>query len=203
MTLETVNIGLLGENCYLLSTEKAVVIIDPGMADTRVLEFLEENKGKQIAVLLTHCHFDHIGGVEKICSLFKAKVIIGEKEADGLNDPDVNLSHRFHYRLGKIIPDMLLSDGEKFSVGDINFEAILVPGHTVGGMCYKTEDMLFTGDTLFYSTIGRTDFIGGDADALISTLKKIVNSNTNLKVYPGHGPDTTLFYERDNNSFLK
>ena len=118
MTLETVNIGLLGENCYLLSTEKAAVIIDPGMADTRVLEFLEENKGKQIAVLLTHCHFDHIGGVEKICSLFKAKVIIGEKEADGLNDPDVNLSHRFHYRLGKIIPDMLLSDGEKFSVGD-------------------------------------------------------------------------------------
>ena len=202
MEIKTLHLGLIKTNCYLLSTGKAAVVIDPGFDRPSTLDFLNENADKERLILLTHAHFDHIGGAEILREKTGAKIGIGELAADGLNDTKLNLSAMFHAHISPFKPDFTYKNGDIIRVGDIELHVISTPGHTVGGVSYLVGDCLFSGDTLFQNSIGRTDFPGGDLRVLQHSLKKLMSLPPDTAVYPGHGDATTIAREKENNMFV-
>lgn len=202
MEIRVLHLGLIKTNCYLLKSDKAAVVIDPGFIRDGFFEFLNENQDKERLILLTHAHFDHIGGAADLRSRTGVKIGIGKDDAPALSDRRLNLSEQFHTDIEPFLPDISFESGEKFNVGDIDFKVIFTPGHTKGGVSYLSGDCLFSGDTLFESSAGRTDFPGGDIRALKKSLKKLMSLPGNVKVYPGHGDFTTISRERENNMFV-
>lgn len=201
MRIKTLHLGLIKTNCYLISTEMAAVVIDPGFDRPETLEFLKDNSDKERLILLTHAHFDHIGGAETLREKTGVKIGIGELDADGLADTDINLSDMFHANIMPFKPDLVFKNGDIIKVGDIEFKVIGTPGHTEGGICYLTGDCLFSGDTLFENSVGRTDFPGGDIKALKRSVKRLMTLPADTKVYPGHGYSTTIAREKEYNMF--
>lgn len=202
MQIKALCLGILGVNCYLISTKEAAVVIDPAILDKRIEDFFIENQNKQTLILLTHCHFDHIGGADALRQKFNVRIAIGENEASSLLDTNMTLSSRFRARILPFGADILLKDGENFKIADLEILCIETKGHTEGGMCYKIGDALFSGDTLFKQSVGRVDFPGGNSKELITSLNKLANMFDDISVYPGHGEATTLKDERKNNPFL-
>ncbi len=202
MEIRAIHLGLIKTNCYLLSTDKAAVVIDPGFKTEITADFLKANGGKARMILITHAHFDHIGGAEALRNETGVEIGIGELDAPALRDTGLNLSDKFHAHIAPFSADRTFCDGEKFSVGDIDFEVILTPGHTVGGVSYLSGESLFSGDTLFAGAVGRTDMPGGSLKALKKSLKRLIALPEETKVYPGHGDFTTVGYEKENNMFV-
>ncbi|MBQ8203441.1 MAG: MBL fold metallo-hydrolase [Clostridia bacterium] len=193
MKISVLAIGSSPTNCYLLSTEKAAVVIDPGVKDARVDAFLEENSDKERLIILTHAHFDHIGGAEELREKYGVKILISNKDNPALSDPVVNESVLFRVNINPFSADLTVEDGEEFSVGDISFKAYETPGHTVGSACFYTDGILFTGDTLFCRGIGRSDFHGGNQTQLFNSLRRIRELFPDeTPVLSGHGPETTV-----------
>ena len=194
MTVYTVLASSFGCNSYILTADnKSAVIID--CADNGVFYECKRLGLKPVALLLTHGHFDHVGG----CGKFYAEnipVYCGEGEEEYIFSKE----NRSIFG-GVYIPDFeifkTLADGEKITLGGIEFEVISTPGHTAGGVCYIADDCLFSGDTLFCGGIGRTDLPGGNFKELKNSLKKLFSIDKNLKVYCGHGEGTTLAHERN------
>ena len=203
MEIKVISLGHIAVNCYMISTDKAAIVIDPGFSSAVVENFLFENADKERLILLTHGHFDHIGGAADLRDVTDTDIAIGEKDNFALSDMEYNLSDRFHAHLEPFSADILLKDGEEFLVGDIKLKTILTPGHTVGGVSYLIDDILFSGDTLFNLSIGRTDFPGGDLKVLKDSIKKLFLLNGDTTVLSGHGEPTTIQFEKDNNPFLK
>lgn len=203
MQIKALSLGILGVNCYLISTNDAAVVIDPAILDKRIEDFFLENNNKQRLILLTHCHFDHIGGADALRQKFNVKIAIGENEAASLLDTNMTLSCRFRARIEPFGADILLKDGESFEFADLDIQCIETKGHTVGGMCYKIGNALFSGDTLFKQSVGRVDFPGGNSKELRTSLNKLINMFEDIDVYPGHGEATTLSAERGSNPFLR
>lgn len=201
MEIRVIHLGLIKTNCYLISSDKAAVVIDPGFKSELTARFLNENADKERLILITHAHFDHIGGADELRQLTGVKIGIGAKDADDLSDPNINLSDKFHAGVEPFCADILFNDGDEFTVGDIPFKVILTPGHTVGEVCYLSGDNLFSGDTLFKGSVGRTDFPGGDTKTLLRSVKKLLTLSGTAKVYPGHGDFTTIAEEKNNNMF--
>ncbi len=202
MEIRAIHLGLIKTNCYLISTDKAAVVIDPGFKTEITADFLKANGGKARMILITHAHFDHIGGAEALRDETGVEIGIGELDAPALRDTEFNLSDKFHAHIAPFSADRTFCDGEKFSVGDIDFEVILTPGHTVGGVSYLSGESLFSGDTLFAGAVGRTDMPGGSLKALKKSLKRLIALPEETKVYPGHGDFTTVGYEKENNMFV-
>ncbi len=202
MEIRAIHLGLIKTNCYLISTDKAAVVIDPGFKTEITADFLKANEGKARMILITHAHFDHIGGAEALRDETGVEIGIGELDAPALRDTEFNLSDKFHAHIAPFSADRTFCDGEKFSVGDIDFEVILTPGHTVGGVSYLSGESLFSGDTLFAGAVGRTDMPGGSLKALKKSLKRLIALPEETKVYPGHGDFTTVGYEKENNMFV-
>lgn len=202
MEIRAIHLGLIKTNCYLISTDKAAVVIDPGFKTEITADFLKANRGKARMILITHAHFDHIGGAEALRDETGVEIGIGELDAPALRDTEFNLSDKFHAHIAPFSADRTFCDGEKFSVGDIDFEVILAPGHTVGGVSYLSGESLFSGDTLFAGAVGRTDMPGGSLKALKKSLKRLIALPEETKVYPGHGDFTTVGYEKENNMFV-
>lgn len=202
MEIRAIHLGLIKTNCYLISTDKAAVVIDPGFKTEITADFLKANEGKNRMILITHAHFDHIGGAEALRDETGVEIGIGELDAPALRDTGLNLSDKFHAHIAPFSADRTFCDGEKFSVGDIDFEVILTPGHTVGGVSYLSGESLFSGDTLFAGAVGRTDMPGGSLKALKKSLKRLIALPEETKVYPGHGDFTTVGYEKENNMFV-
>lgn len=202
MEIRAIHLGLIKTNCYLISTDKAAVVIDPGFKTEITADFLKANRGKARMILITHAHFDHIGGAEALRDETGVEIGIGELDAPALRDTEFNLSDKFHAHIAPFSADRTFCDGEKFSVGDIDFEVILTPGHTVGGVSYLSGESLFSGDTLFAGAVGRTDMPGGNLKALKKSLKRLIALPEETKVYPGHGDFTTVGYEKENNMFV-
>lgn len=192
--------GPLKVNTYVLVSEdsKNAVAIDIG-GDVEMLENEEKKHGfKIVAVLLTHGHFDHIGGVK----YFKdrgAKVYIGNGDKEFLCNKSLNLSLYFGENIQVFDADYTVSDGDEFTVNDVKFKVIETPGHTKGSVCYLTENYLFSGDTLFERSFGRVDFPTGSIDDLVASASKLFNLEGNYTVLPGHGEETDLQSEKDNN----
>ena len=198
---ERIQTGPLMVNTYVAYAQGAdsCVVIDP--ADAAPIKKYAETYGLKIAaVLLTHCHFDHILGVPELVQ-DGARLYIGEKDAPGLNDRSVSLCFM---ELPEMKPDVLLKDGDTINEAGLSISVISTPGHTAGGVCYvlKETSTIFAGDTLFRRSIGRTDLPGGDYEALISSIKnKLFVLEGDYAVNPGHDRGTTLEEERQSNPY--
>lgn len=205
MILEILTVGALETNCYILGDEKTkqAVIIDPGGDFEIIEEHLKKLKLKVQYIILTHGHVDHIGALGELKKATQAEILIHSKDSAMLYDPNQNLSI---FSGDKIIPikaDKLLEEGDIIQCGGIKLEVLHTPGHTPGGISLLTDKMIFTGDSLFCGSIGRTDFPGSSFQKLIKSIKdKLLSKDDDFIIYPGHGPSSTIGEERKNNPFL-
>lgn len=192
-----------GTNTYLVWDEfsKEAMIIDPADKSQTLLDAV---KGLNLKYIVnTHGHGDHIGGNKFLKENTQAKLAIHELDASMLNDPNQNLSTHWGAQLVSASADIKLKDGDSLQLGNKKIAVIHTPGHSRGGICLLVEDLLFCGDTLFAGSIGRTDLPGGDYATLINAIKtKLLVLNGNTKVFPGHGPDTTIEDEKIGNPFV-
>lgn len=205
MIFEGMAVGGMGSNCYLIGCEqtKEAAVVDPGAEGQRILSRLEKHGLKCTKVILTHGHVDHIGALEDVLNATGAEVLIHEADAGMLTSPAKNLSTYMGTLLEFKDADRLLKDGDTIEVGTITLEVMHTPGHTPGGICLKVGDNLITGDTLFAGSIGRSDFPGGNHNQLIRSIKtKLLGFPGQTKVYPGHGPASTIDEEKKLNPFL-
>jgi len=188
MKIDIVVTGMIQENCYLVSDDSGIAaVVDPGDNADKILNRIDSEGLKVEWILLTHGHYDHVGAVADVRNATGAKVAIHEAD---------RLAVRFE-------ADMLVDDGDTIACGDLEFTAVTTPGHTPGCVCYICGDAIFTGDTLFRESIGRTDLAGGDFSQMRKSLIKLRDvPYDDLKVYPGHMEPTTLEYERENNPFI-
>lgn len=191
-------------NCYGVLTDKAAIVIDPGKFTVELVDFLKNNSDKKRLILLTHAHYDHIGGALKLREETGVKIAIGKNEEFALSDRAFNLSGSFTPAIPAFNADYTIDDEEEFTVGDINVKAFETPGHTIGGMCYLMNDCLFSGDMLFYHTVGRVDLPGGNISDMKESLDRMMwLFDDETKVYSGHGEVTTIGHERKYNPYLR
>lgn len=206
MKLERLIVGPVGTNCYLIMNEKTkeVVLVDPGDQAQRIRSKIEEMGGHPAAVLLTHGHFDHILGIPELKELYSDFDIYAlEEENDLLRDASMNCSTQIG-RPCTIRADRLVRDGEKLSLAGMNIEVIATPGHTKGSCCYylPEEKALFSGDTLFAESVGRTDLPTGSMGQLNRSIKKLFAMLPDeTDVYPGHEYATSIEHEKRYNPF--
>ena len=194
--------GPLKVNTYFLIDENTgrTVLIDGGENYNSVKRTEKEHGLKIEALLLTHAHFDHSGNAAKL-QKDGVKVYIGRKDADKLRDGGT-LSEDFGRKFESLNADHTLEDGDKLNLCGIDIEVIGTPGHTDGSVTYKVGNMLFTGDTLFLESVGRTDFPTGSRAELVKSVKKLFDLSGEYDVFPGHEEFTTLSHERKYNSFI-
>ena len=202
MQIKTFPMGKMGANCYLLTDDEGnAVLIDPGAVSSALFEALAGKKLRYI--LLTHGHFDHILGVAECKRRTGAEVCIGEKDAPMLSDASLSLAQEHSLqRQEPLTPDRLLYDGDVIDFAG-GIRVMETPGHTPGGVCFLWNDTIFTGDTLFCRTVGRTDFPGGSAAQLRQSVQTLLALEGDKTVYPGHDEPTTLSHERKFNPFAK
>lgn len=195
MEIRTINCGLLGTNCYILTEGTDAVVFDPDGEKVKIYSLL---KGYNLrAVILTHGHFDHIGAVDDICRETGADLYINVLDAEMLEDPHKNAS--FLLPESNIIcttPPKFFDGDNDMYFGDIHLKVLHTPGHTKGSSCFICGDILISGDTLFRSGIGRTDLYGGDTMEEYNSIRKLFALDRDYTVYPGHGPKTTLKKEK-------
>lgn len=205
MKVLTLKTGYMAANAYIVYTENKpeAVIIDPGDDIKLIMDLIKEHELKLEKILLTHGHFDHIGAVKDLKERTGAQVAIHKQEADFLTDPNKNLSYIINRQIVQDPADIFLEDGDLIRVADMEFKVLHTPGHTEGGVCYKLGKVLFTGDTLFEGSVGRTDLSGGSYEQLMSSIReKLLVLDDDHLVYPGHGRQTTIGRERRENPFL-
>lgn len=191
-------------NSYGVVSSGAAVVVDCGKYDLALQNFLDNNADKSRLILLTHAHFDHILGAEKLREKTGVPIAIGKTEAMRMCDPEYNLSARLRNQIHKFEPDYLISDEQTLTVGDLKIKAYEVPGHTKGSMIYLIGDNLFSGDTLFKNSIGRTDLPSGNSDDMRTSLDRIMwLFDDKVKVFPGHDETTTIGDERRENPYLR
>lgn len=194
--------GPLPTNCYLFRDEKtgAAAVVDPGFESPALTA--ELLAGNVEAILLTHGHYDHIAGVRKAQELTGAKIYLHEADLSFPDDPALSLAGMFGCGVPPFRPDVVLRGGDSVSVGGLAVRVLHTPGHTAGGCCFLVGDALFSGDTLMRLSCGRTDFPTGSMTDMDASLKMLGRLKEDFRVFPGHGPETTLDFERENNPFL-
>jgi len=206
LIIKKLEVGPIMANCFILGCDstKEAVVIDPGDDADRILMELAKSELKVKYLINTHGHFDHVGANKKMKEVTGAQLAIHPDDEPMLNE----LSHSasmFGLSADNSPPaDILLKDGDEISFGDITLKVIHTPGHSKGGVCLYTKGHLFSGDTLFAGSIGRTDLPGGDYDTLISSIKqKLLAFDDDTIVYTGHGPETNIGNEKRSNPFLR
>lgn len=184
-------------NCYLLESERSAIVIDPAYDSEQVDEFFEKNSDKERLILITHAHFDHIGGADVLRKRFNVNIAIGEDDNPALSDSVVNEGVLANVIVPPFSADILINDGDTLTIGDVVIKAWNTKGHTVGSMCYLINGALFTGDTLFCKGFGNTCFHGGSRREIVKSIKWILAEfPVDTPVYSGHGPVTTIGDER-------
>lgn len=204
MKIKRLSLGELGTNCYILSGEDFAVVIDPADVSEELISFATEEKDKKYKyILLTHCHIDHILGVERVREIWNSPIVIGEKDAASLKTPSENLSTYIFGKEYKLTADLMVKDGDKISLGSKEISVLETPGHTKGSVCYILEDNMFSGDTLFKGTIGRTDFPTSNIEEMAKTLEMLSSMEKDYNLFPGHDDATTLFREKKFNQYMR
>lgn len=198
MLIKTIPVGQLETNCYVVTDENTLdcVLIDPGDEMNTILDYTESNKLKVRAILLTHGHFDHVGAASEIVEETGCELYINPRD-EGY-EPGLS-GMKFKMPAGGKHYD----DGDTVKIGALEFKVLATPGHTPGGVCLICENALFTGDTLFRGSCGRTDLPGGDIEQELMSLKRICALPGDYEVYPGHMDSTTLERERRFNHYCR
>lgn len=203
MIFEILPTGLFGSNCYILGDNGEGVVIDPGVEAGEILGAAEKNSLKVKYIILTHTHIDHICYMDELRDLTGAKVAVHKADSDTFSNPVLNGSVLMGQNISFKDADIFLKEGDVLEVGSLKLNIIHTPGHTPGGICIKVDNNIFTGDTLFRLSIGRTDLGRGSYEELINSIKsRLMILDDNVKVYPGHNEPTTIGFERKNNPFL-
>lgn len=204
MQITTLPLGRMQANCYIVQAgDGTAAVVDPGDEAARLLQHLQSTGLRVTAVWLTHGHFDHIGAADALRAAFSCPIVALAAEAALLADPKKNLSSAFSPVPLSLTADTLLADGDTFAFGGETVGVLHTPGHTSGSCCYKLGKWLFTGDTLFDGSIGRTDFPTGDPAALSLSLERLAAIPDDLCVLPGHGAATTLAVQRAVNPYMR
>lgn len=196
----------MGENCYFVIDENTneAIVIDCGAMAEKLCKFIDSENIRLNAICLTHAHFDHAGAVSAVKAHTGAPVIICEGEETVAESPEYNLSAMFGSPF-KVPYDRVMRDNETFAFGSLEFRVISTPGHTAGGGCFyfEKEGVLFAGDTLFFMSVGRTDFPSGSSAVLSGSIKtKLFTLPDDTVVYSGHGQQTSIGFEKENNGFV-
>lgn len=199
-------LGMVGTNCYLLCNIdiKECVLIDPADSQDEISRMIDESGCSLKGILLTHGHFDHIMAADAVRDKYGVKVYASCDEKNTLEQPHINLGEAYGLKLS-VKADVWHKDGEILKLAGFDIEALHTPGHTEGGSCYYIREIgvIFSGDTLFCGSVGRTDFPGGSMSEIVRSIKeKVMVLPDDTKVYPGHGEGTSVGYERENNPFL-
>lgn len=187
---------------YDLETKKAYVI-DPGLNGSALIKFLKQNNLNVEMIFLTHGHGDHISDVPMILDNYDAKIYAHRSDSVLFESAEKNHSPMISGKIIEFQVDFFVDEGDRIAVGNKVMDVIHTPGHTKGGVCFYFENMLFTGDTLFKGSIGRTDLFGGNYDELLNSLVHIAKLDGETIIYPGHGPSTILRKELLTNPFYK
>lgn len=187
---------------YDLETKKAYVI-DPGLNGSALIQFLKGNNLNVEMIFLTHGHGDHISDVPMILEHYDAKIYAHRADSVLFESAEKNHSPLISGKFTEFKIDFFVDEGDSITLGKKHMDVIHTPGHTKGGVCFHFENVLFTGDTLFKGSIGRTDLFGGNYDELLNSLLHIAKLDGETIVYPGHGPSTTLRKELLTNPFYK
>lgn len=192
MNIQTLTLGPLQVNCYIIYVNQSCLIIDPGFEPERIMAKCAELGLTIQAVLLTHGHFDHVGGVKKIAEKTGCRVFLHRSEC---KLPPYITS-------GELFYTDTYGEGDEITLADMTFTVLHTPGHTPGSVCLRFDGVMFTGDTLFAGSCGRTDLPGGDWQTIRASLRRLAQIPEDLTVYPGHGEKTTLGIERSNNPYI-
>ncbi|MBK3913879.1 MBL fold metallo-hydrolase [Listeria ivanovii] len=195
--------GIIQENCYIIYQDSLALIVDPGAEASKIEAVIAELQVTPIAVLLTHCHYDHIGALEKIRKAYSIPVYVSPKEQEWLSNPELNLSARIAGT-----PILANPAEHEFKLGEYNiegfhFKVVPTPGHSVGSLSFIFDDFVIVGDALFKGSIGRTDLYTGDFDTLINSITtELFVLPDDLRAYSGHGEMTTIGHEKATNPYF-
>lgn len=206
MKKKKIALGMIETNCYILENEQEILIVDPGKEADRLIDAIGNTDKKVSGVLLTHAHFDHIGAVDAICSYYQCEVYMSQIEKYFLTDPLKNGSDKFsQYGIEPTIvkqqPKFL--DNGFHQIGTFSFEVRHTPGHSPGSLSFIFKNFAIVGDTLFKEGIGRTDLYQGDTSQLINSIdRELLSLDETFIICPGHGPETTVGYEKTHNPYL-
>ena len=206
MIIKNVVVGPLEVNCYIIGCEdtEEAAIIDPGDNADEIISIIEKEGLKPKFIINTHAHFDHIGGVKTIQDYFDIDFFLHKDDLFLVDNANEQATAFGLKPIPKPEVNKYVNNGEKISLGNKSVTVIHTPGHSPGCVCYYLNNKVFVGDTLFASSIGRTDLPGGSYETLINSIKeKLFPLGDGTIVYPGHGPSTTIENEKKNNPFLK
>ncbi len=204
MIINNLTVGPIMANCFIVGCEntREAAVIDPGDEPDKILLTLAGLKLKVKYIINTHGHFDHVGGNKKMKDATGADILIHSLDAPMLGYIAKSASAWGMNGEDSPPPDLMLKDGDEVKFGDITLKVIHTPGHSPGGISLYSDGVVFVGDTLFAGSIGRTDFPGGDFDTLISSIrKKLFVLGDDVRVFTGHGPETTIGAEKRYNPF--
>lgn len=199
------SVGLMGVNCYILGDADEALILDTGSDAEGITKTLKENNINAKYIILTHCHFDHIMAVEELVKKLGVKLIACQNEKENLMRSDINYTDRYSRKPIELVADIYVKDGDVIKSGEYEFKVIETPGHTSGSMCLycEKEKLLVSGDTLFFASVGRCDLATGNEAELIKSIKtKLFVLPDDVAVLPGHGENTTIGYEKNNNPYI-
>jgi len=203
MKVKKIAKGMLSANCYILYKDSEAVVIDPGVKAKVIIEFLKENKLSLKYIIFTHGHIDHILYAKELKNETNAEIVVHYLDNELLVDSYKNGAYLFGLNNKFENGDILVRDGDQLIFSNIKLDIIFTPGHTPGGICIRYKEQLFSGDTLFYMSIGRTDLGMGDHEQLIDSIKnKLFVLSDSTIVYPGHGKNTTIGDEKRENLYI-
>ncbi|WP_313960705.1 MBL fold metallo-hydrolase [uncultured Parvimonas sp.] len=205
MNIKRIVVGVYAVNCYIVYNDnKNGFIVDPGGDSDDIIKFVDEEKINLEFILLTHGHADHIGAAKIIKEKYNLPIYASIKEKELLKDSIINLSKSIPPFKGiELKADKWLYDEEIIDFHGEKLSIMETPGHTVGSICILMDSVLLSGDTLFRMSIGRSDLATGSFDEIINSVKKLYNLKKDYRVLPGHGAESTLQFEKENNPFMK
>ena len=195
--------GSMDNNCSLIIDEKTnqSALVDCNEFSQKMIDMIGDTDLKYI--LLTHGHFDHIIGVKSVKEKYGAQVVISKEDEPMLNSSKLSLAVFCNAPQNNVDADIIVKDGDEITLGETKIKVMATPGHTSGSVCFIAENCIFSGDTLFYCSCGRTDFPSGSPEQMMSSLQKLKALDGDYKVYTGHNNLTTLDFERKNNPYMK